>query len=83
MSDRYVNARELADTLGLHVASVWRLVHSGIIPAPIYVGPSAPRWRLGEVQAALESRRMTPAEAAAARRAAKAEKAAAKQAAAE
>ncbi|WP_019013169.1 helix-turn-helix transcriptional regulator [Elioraea tepidiphila] len=71
MNDRFLTARDVADLLALNVASVWRLVQAGNFPLPIYVAPRAARWRLSEIEAVLESRRMRPAEAAARRRAAR------------
>lgn len=69
MTEHLLTAAELANRLGLHVGSVWRLVRAGNLPAPFYVAPRAARWDASEVRTWLASRRMRPAEAAARRRA--------------
>lgn len=71
MNRSLLKAGEVADRLGLHVASIWRLVQSGNLPAPFYVAPRAARWDARELEVWLAERRMTPRQAAARCRAAR------------
>lgn len=77
MSDRFVNAKELATALGISVATLWRAVGAGHLPKPSYPSQRSPRWLWADVVAAVEQSRSLPSEAVARRRAAKAAKAAA------
>lgn len=47
--DRLITVQELAATLGLDKSSVYRLMNSGEIPAPVRVGHSV-RFKLSEVR---------------------------------
>lgn len=49
-----LTAREVADLLGVHVRSVWRLSQAGEIPAPIRIGERVVRWRLADLEAHLQ-----------------------------
>lgn len=71
MDARFVDVRELANLLGVNVATVWRAVAAGRLPSPAYPSPRAARWPLAEVLEALERTRALPREAAARRRAAR------------
>lgn len=53
---RLVTVREVADLLGVHVRSVWRLAQSGEIPAPIRLSARVIRWRLSDLRAFLDAR---------------------------
>jgi len=63
--------KETADFLKVAVATVWKQVNEGRLPAPVYAAPRAPRWFRSELIAALEATRALPREARAARRAAR------------
>ena len=60
---RLLTAHDLADLIGVHVATVWGMVKQGRIPSPIYPAARAPRWFLREVMEALEATRAMPADA--------------------
>ncbi len=64
----YITVATLAERLGAHPSTVWRLVAAGTLPLPIYIGSRSPRWEWGEVTAALTRQRMAPRDAAARRR---------------
>jgi len=49
-----LTAREVADLLGVHVRSVWRLAQAGEIPAPIRISERVVRWRLADLEAHLQ-----------------------------
>ncbi len=66
--DRLLDVDALAELLGASVATVWRSTKAGRLPRPLYVAPTAPRWREAEVWAALEKTRANPSESAVARR---------------
>ena len=48
---RFLSAREVAELLSISRVHVWRKVADGTLPAPVYVGPKAPRWREDELTA--------------------------------
>lgn len=64
-----VNAKGLAAYIGTDVSTVWRGVSEGRLPKPFYPSSRAARWRLSEVDAALDATRSSAAEARAARQA--------------
>jgi predicted DNA-binding transcriptional regulator AlpA len=66
--DRLLDASALAELLGAHPCTVWRSVKEGRLPRPLYIAPTAPRWRESEVWAALEATRADPSESKVARR---------------
>jgi predicted DNA-binding transcriptional regulator AlpA len=66
-----VTVATLAERLDQHPSTVWRHVEDGTLPPPVYIGPRAPRWFWDEIEAAVQTRRMLPREAAARRRAAR------------
>lgn len=49
-----LTAREVADLLGVHVRSVWRLARTGEIPAPLRVSERVVRWRLTDLDVHLQ-----------------------------
>ncbi len=49
-----LTARQVADLLGVHVRSVWRMSHTGQIPLPIRLAERVVRWRLADLQAHLD-----------------------------
>jgi predicted DNA-binding transcriptional regulator AlpA len=49
-----LTARQVADLLGVHVRSVWRLAQTGAIPAPIRLSERVVRWRLIDLKLHLE-----------------------------
>jgi predicted DNA-binding transcriptional regulator AlpA len=61
--DTLLTARQSADELNISLPAFWKGVADGRLPAPLYVLPRAPRWRRSDLHAALEGRRMRPAEA--------------------
>ena len=46
-----LTARQVAEHLSVSRVHVWRMVAAGTLPAPVYVGPKAPRWRADELAA--------------------------------
>lgn len=49
-----LTVRQVAELLGVHVRSIWRLSQTGDIPAPIRLGERVVRWRLSELRDHLE-----------------------------
>ncbi|TVQ30013.1 MAG: helix-turn-helix domain-containing protein [Phycisphaeraceae bacterium] len=49
-----LTAREVADLLGVHVRSVWRMSQTGDIPAPIRLSERVVRWRLADLDLHLQ-----------------------------
>jgi excisionase family DNA binding protein len=45
-----LTAREVADLLGVHVRSVWRMAQAGDIPAPIRLSERVVRWRMADLE---------------------------------
>jgi excisionase family DNA binding protein len=48
-SMRYLKVGEVAELIGVHPRTVWRLVSSGDLPEPIRIGPKIVRWRLADL----------------------------------
>ena len=55
--DPLLMAEEAAAETGRALSTFWRDVKRGILPAPFYVTPRAPRWRQSELRAAVEATR--------------------------
>jgi predicted DNA-binding transcriptional regulator AlpA len=51
---RLLTAREVADHLGVHVRSVWRLASTGRLPQPVRLSKRIVRWRQSDVAKAIE-----------------------------
>lgn len=49
-----LSVRQVADVLGVHPRSVWRLAQTGDIPAPIRLSERVIRWRLTDLRDRLE-----------------------------
>ena len=49
-----LTARQVADLLGVHVRSVWRMSQADQIPPPIRLAERVVRWRLADLQAHLD-----------------------------
>jgi predicted DNA-binding transcriptional regulator AlpA len=49
-----LTARQVADLLGVHVRSVWRMSHAGQVPPPIRLAERVVRWRLADLQEHLD-----------------------------
>lgn len=49
-----LSVRQVADVLGVHPRSVWRLAQTGDIPAPIRLSDRVIRWRLTDLRDRLE-----------------------------
>jgi len=54
--DPLLKAQEAASELNIGRSTFWREVKSGGLPAPYYVCPKMPRWRLSELRAAIAAR---------------------------
>jgi predicted DNA-binding transcriptional regulator AlpA len=52
VDDPLLTARESAAELGGSLSWFWKRVKAGTLPAPIYVGPKMPRWRLSTIRPA-------------------------------
>lgn len=59
-ADPLLIAAEAAAETGRALSTFWRDVKRGILPAPYYVTPRAPRWRLSELRAAVEAAPRAP-----------------------
>ena len=53
-SMRLLTAKQVAEALGVHRRSVWRLTAAGVLPAPIRLGPKLVRWRAADIWRAIE-----------------------------
>lgn len=49
-----LSVRQVADVLGVHPRSVWRLAQTGDIPAPIRLSERVIRWRLTDLRDRLD-----------------------------
>lgn len=49
-----LSVRQVADLLGVHPRSVWRLAQTGDIPAPIRLSERVIRWRLTDLRDCFE-----------------------------
>ena len=54
--DRILRPRELADRIGLSLATLWRLRRRGDLPEPIRLSPGCVGWRLSDIERWLEKR---------------------------
>ncbi len=45
-----LTVRQVAELLGVHARSIWRLSQAGDIPAPIRLGERVVRWRLSDLR---------------------------------
>lgn len=52
---RYLDVKQVAELLGVHPRTVWRLVSTGDLPKPVKISTKIVRWRLSELQDHLES----------------------------
>ena len=57
--DRILRPRELANHVGLSLATVWRLRRRGDLPEPIRLSPGCVGWRSSVVDAWLQTRSQT------------------------
>ena len=55
-SDRILRPRELADRIGLSLATLWRLRRRGDLPEPIRLSPGCVGWRSSDIERWLERR---------------------------
>ena len=58
--DPLLMAEEAAAETGRALSTFWRDVRRGALPAPYYVTPRAPRWRLSELRAVVEAAPRAP-----------------------
>jgi prophage regulatory protein len=54
--DRILRPRQLADRVGLSLATLWRLRRRGDLPEPIRLSPGCVGWRTSEIDAWLTAR---------------------------
>lgn len=54
--DRILRPRELADYVGLSLATLWRLRRAGSLPEPIRLSPNCVGWRISTADAWLSAR---------------------------
>ena len=50
----YLKALQVATILGVSVATVWRWVAAGRLPAPMKLGPNTTRWKASDIEAWLD-----------------------------
>jgi len=55
-SDRIIRPRELAERIGLSLATIWRLRRRGDLPEPIRLSPGCVGWRTSDIDAWLANR---------------------------
>lgn len=55
-SDRILRPRELADRIGLSLATLWRLRRRGDLPEPIRLSPGCVGWRSSDIERWLKTR---------------------------
>lgn len=55
--DPLLMAEEAAAETGRALSTFWGDVKRGVLPAPFYVTPRAPRWRQSELRAAVDATR--------------------------
>ena len=67
----FLTAKGAAELCCLSKAAFHKAVAAGRLPAPLYPAPRAPRWRLSELNEAINATRALPSEAKARRRAAR------------
>jgi predicted DNA-binding transcriptional regulator AlpA len=48
-ADALLNVREVAAWRRSGVSTVWRDVKRGTFPAPVYITPKSPRWRMRDL----------------------------------
>ncbi|WP_158008539.1 AlpA family phage regulatory protein [Vibrio cyclitrophicus] len=46
----FIRANELSEALGISLSTLWRYRKSGVIPAPISLGPRIVGWRTSDIQ---------------------------------
>lgn len=51
---KYIRAKQIAADKGISVSTVWRWVHTGMLPRPIKLTSRTTVWRSDEVDAAIE-----------------------------
>jgi len=51
MATEYLNVKQVAVILGVSTRTAWRLVASGRLPKPVYLGAKSPRWERGKLEA--------------------------------
>lgn len=49
-----LSVRQVADLLGVHARTVWRMAQTGDIPAPIRLSERVVRWRLSDLREHLD-----------------------------
>jgi prophage regulatory protein len=54
--DRILRPRQLADRIGLSLATLWRLRRRGDLPEPIRLSPGCVGWRTSDIEAWLSAR---------------------------
>jgi len=54
LPEQLMRQGEVAKLLNVSKSSVWNLVRAGVLPAPLKFGPRMSRWRLSDVEAAIE-----------------------------
>jgi predicted DNA-binding transcriptional regulator AlpA len=54
LPDQLLKPADAARFCGRATSTFWRDVTRGALPRPLYIGPSAPRWWLSELRAALD-----------------------------
>lgn len=54
--DQIIRPRELANRIGLSLATIWRLRQRGDLPEPLRLSPGCVGWRASDIQAWLASR---------------------------
>ena len=55
-SDRLIRREDVAEILGVAISTTYKWQESGLLPAPIRIGPAAVRFRESELLAWLEGR---------------------------
>lgn len=56
LQNTYLNVQQIADRLGVSVASIWRWKRTGSFPRAVKLGDRTTRWRLADIEAWESSR---------------------------
>jgi len=52
---RLLSIRDVAALLAVHPRTIWRLVATGVLPPPVRLGRRTLRWRLSDIERALQA----------------------------
>ena len=56
MQDRLLRRRQVEEITGMSRSAIYKRMQEGEFPRPVRIGPTAVRWRTGDIAAWVESR---------------------------